>query len=149
VLWLLPAACRLALAQDAANANDLGLILSAEDHRSFDGPFFVRMAQHPDSLVRIRAAMAMGRIGDRGATAVLAPMLADRDSVVRVEAAFALGKLGDRGAVPELASLAARFPPVASGEFVIEVVTALAKLGGPDAERALGAILDRHPATMA
>ena len=148
LLLLLPATSHLVLAQDAATANDLGLLLSAEDHRTFDGPMFVRMAQHPDSLVRIRAAMAMGRIGDRAAVNVLAPMLADRDSVVRTEAVFALGELGDRSVVPELAAMSARFPQTATGDFVIEVVTALAKLGGPEAERALGQILDRHSATM-
>jgi cyclophilin family peptidyl-prolyl cis-trans isomerase/HEAT repeat protein len=148
VLLLLAPLGRFALAQDAATANDIGLLLSAEDHRVFDSPLFVRMAQHPDSLVRQRAAIAMGRIGDRGAVQVLAPMLADRDSMVRTEAAFALGRLGDRSVVPELAALSARFAPVESGEFITEIVTALAKLGGPEAERALGAILDRHPAAM-
>lgn len=148
LLWLLStSAASLVRAQDAGSAGDLGQLLSLEDRRQFDGAILQRAAQHPDAVVRVRAAMAMGRIGDRAATALLLPMLQDQDSIVRTETAFALGELGDRAAVPELAALVSRFPPNAQGELVIEVVTALAKLGGPEAERAMEGILDRHAAT--
>lgn len=149
LLLLSTPAASLVHAQDAGSAGDLGQLLSLEDSRQFDGALLQRAAQHPDAVVRVRAAMAMGRIGDRAATALLLPMLQDQDSMVRTEAAFALGELGDAAAVMELAALAGRFPPNAQGELVIEIVTALAKLGGPEAERALEGILDRHPATSA
>ena len=137
-----------ARAQNAAVAADLGQILSQEDRREYDGALFLRMAQHPERLVRMRAAMAVGRLGDRAGLSVLLPMLSDRDSGVVTEAVFALGELGDRAAVADLAAMAARFPPAAGDEQSLEVVTALAKLGGNEAERALGAILDRHPPGM-
>ncbi len=135
-------------AQDAGSVSDVAQLLALEDRREFDGALLQRATQHPDSLVRRRAAMAMGRIGDRAALALLVPMLADRDSLVRTEAVFALGELGDRGAVPDLTALTSRFPPSATTDLEVEVVTALAKLGGPEADRALGAILDRHGASM-
>jgi cyclophilin family peptidyl-prolyl cis-trans isomerase/HEAT repeat protein len=148
LLLTTPVASRVR-AQDAGSAGDLGQLLSLEDRRQFDGAILLRAAQHPDAVVRARAAMAMGRIGDRAATVLLLPMLQDQDSMVRTETAFALGELGDPAAVPELAALAGRFPPNAQGELVIEIVTALAKLGGPEAERALEGILDRHSASSA
>jgi len=135
----------VARAQNTGSAGDIAQLLALEDRREFDAAVLQRAAQHPDSIVRARAAMAMGRIGDPAALTLLLPMLEDRDSVVRTETAFALGLLGDRDAVSNLAALAARFPATATGSLTIEIVTALARLGGPDAERALGAILDRHP----
>jgi len=148
-LLLLVAPPVAARAQDAGSAGDLGQLLSLEDRRQFDGVILQRDAQHPDVVVRSRAAMAMGRIGDRAATALLVPMLQDQDSTVRTEAAFALGELGDPAAVSELAALVGRFPANAQGDLVIEIVAALAKLGGPEAERALAGILDRHSASSA
>jgi cyclophilin family peptidyl-prolyl cis-trans isomerase/HEAT repeat protein len=106
-----------------------------------------REVQHPDSLVRRRAAIALGRLGDRAGTSLLLRLLDDADSTVRIEAVFALGQLGDAAAVGELAARAARFPRVVTGDLEAEVVAALAKIGGPDAERALAAILEAHPAT--
>lgn len=147
LLALAAPAAESARAQDAAAAGDLALILSMEDRRVFDGPQLVRLAQHPEALVRLHAARAMGRIGDRAALPTLLQLFTDRDSAVRTETVFALGTLGDRGAVTELAAAASRFPPIASGDFVTEVVTALAKLGGVDADHALESILDRHPAS--
>lgn len=135
-------------AQDAPSLAELGALLSLEDRRLFDGAALQRAGQHPDTTVRRRAAMSMGRIGDRAAVPLLLTLLNDRDSVTRIEAVFSLGELGDRAAVAELIALSTRFPPNAIGDAEIEVVSALAKLGGPEAERALGAILDRHPATM-
>ena len=122
---------------------DIAQLLQLEDRRVFDAAALQRAAQHPDATVRIRAAMAIGHIGDPAGVPLLLPLLDDRDSTVRVEAVFALGRLGDRSVVPELASRVARFST--GSDFEVEVVTALARLGGPEGERALGAILDRHP----
>jgi len=133
-----------AAAQDASLA-DLAQLLALEDRRSYDGLTLERAAQHPDTLVRVRAAMAMGRIGDRAAVPVLLRLLADRDTAVRVEAVFALGELGDRRAAPELVRLVETFPAQAGGALVGEVVTALAKIGGADADGALDRLLERHP----
>lgn len=141
------ALARPARAQDQSFVPDLALLLALEDRRELDGAALRRAAQHPDTLVRRRAAMAMGRIGDRGATPILLPMLADRDSDVRAEAAFALGQLKDSAAARELARLLDGFASMTTGDFMVEVVTALAKIGGPTAEAALDRLLQRHPAS--
>ncbi|MFI5279470.1 MAG: peptidylprolyl isomerase [Gemmatimonadales bacterium] len=140
---LAPAALR---AQESGSAADLAQLLALEDRKVFDAATLQRAAQHPDSLVRRYAAIVMGRIGDASAVPLLRTLLADRDSAVRIEAAFACGTLGSVLLVPDLVQLVARFPQSATGDFETEIVTALAKLGGSDAEAALGGVLDRHPA---
>ncbi len=144
-ILLLPARAR---AQDAASVADLAQLLSLEDHRTPDVAILQRASQHPDSMVRRRAAMSMGRIGDHAAVPMLLTMLNDRDTVVRAEAVFALGELGDRAAAAELANLTTRFPSTAVSDLELEIVTALAKIGGPVAEPALEAILARHPPSL-
>src|SRR5262249_35027211 len=129
----------------AGTAGELGQLLALEDRKVFDEAVLERAAQHPDAVVRRHAAVALGRIGDPQAVPLLRQLLADADSSVKVEAAFACGLLGDRALVPDLAQLLDRFPQVVTGDFESEIVTALAKLGGADAERALDGLLQRHP----
>jgi cyclophilin family peptidyl-prolyl cis-trans isomerase/HEAT repeat protein len=50
----------------------------------------------PDPRMRRRAALAVGRVGLQGGTALVQPLLADADPEVRQMAAFALGLLGDK-----------------------------------------------------
>jgi cyclophilin family peptidyl-prolyl cis-trans isomerase/HEAT repeat protein len=146
---LLAAAPPLA-AQDQTSLGDLAELLAAEDRREFDATLMARGAQHPDSLVRQRAAMAMGRIGDRLALPLLLRLLEDRDTVVKIEAAFAIGRLGDRAAVRELARQLEQLPLESSGSWPVEIVSALARLGGPEADAAIAALLGRHaPETTA
>ncbi len=134
-----------ARAQDPGSLADLGQLLMLEDRREFDGVVLQRAVQHPDARVRERAAMTLGRLGDRAATPLLVHLLRDTDSTVRAEAAFALGELGDPAAVGDLAALTERFEQVVTDGFSVEIVTALAKIGGADAERALDRLLERHP----
>jgi cyclophilin family peptidyl-prolyl cis-trans isomerase/HEAT repeat protein len=136
-----------AAAQDAGSAGELAQLLALEDRHEFDGATFQRLVQHPDALVRRYAAMVMGRVGEGSALPLLRDLLRDRDTLVRIDAVFALGLLGDRAAVADLAPLADRFASVTTGDLEAEVVTALAKLGGADAERALDQLLERHPAS--
>ena len=141
---LLLAAPALPLAaQD--QAGDLAQLLSLEDRREFDLASLRRAAQHPDALVRAQAAVALGRIGDRAGTALLITLLADPDTTVRAQAGFALGTLRDTSAAEELARRVDAFPAVASDADQLEMVTALAKIGGPVAARALDGLLQRHP----
>jgi cyclophilin family peptidyl-prolyl cis-trans isomerase/HEAT repeat protein len=144
LVLLAPAAL---VAQESGSTADLAQLLALEDRKVFDAALLQRAAQHPDSLVRRYAAMVMGRIGDASAEPLLRALLADRDSAVRVEAAFACGTLGSRQLVPDLVQLVERFPQTATGDFEVEIVTALAKLGGAEAEAALDGVLDRHPAS--
>ncbi|MFI5207550.1 MAG: HEAT repeat domain-containing protein [Gemmatimonadales bacterium] len=147
VLALVVLAPAALVAQESGSVADLAQLLALEDRKVFDAAALQRAAQHPDSLVRRYAAMVMGRIGDPSAVPLLRALLADPDSAVRVEAAFACGTLGSSLLVPDLVQAVARFPQTNTGDFEVEVVTALAKLGGSEADAALDGVLDRHPAS--
>lgn len=131
-------------AQEPANLADLAQLLGLEDRREFDVAVLRRASQHPDSTVRRRAAMTLGRIGDRGGVPLLLELLQDRDSLVRLEALFALGEIGDPAAAPELIRQVAL--PQTAGLDGVELVTALAKIGGPAADTAIARLLQRFPA---
>lgn len=134
-----------AVAQDLGQVNDLAQLLRLQDRREFDLAALQRSARDPDSLIRAQAAVAIGRIGDRAGVPLLVPLLDDPDTTVRAQAAFSLGMLRDSSAADELARRVEAFPAVASGADQVEIVTALAKIGGPAAGRAMDALLQRHP----
>ena len=131
-------------AQDLAQASDLAQLLQLEDRRQFDLAALQRAAQHPDSLIREQAALAIGRIGDPAGTPILLRMLDDPDTTTRADAAFALGLLGDTAAAAELARRMDAFPAVDGDPDQLEIVTALAKIGGPVAARSFDDLLLRH-----
>jgi len=79
------------------------------------------------------AALGMGRIGDSRALELLLELLRDPDSTVTRDAAFALGLLRDPGALPTLRQLVATTPPDQQHDTHAEAVTAVLKIGGPDA----------------
>ncbi|MBA2340603.1 MAG: HEAT repeat domain-containing protein [Pyrinomonadaceae bacterium] len=67
-------------------------ILRAEDERRWDADL-AALFSNPNAVVRSRAALAAGRIGDEGAVAPLVALLRnDADANVREMAAFALGE---------------------------------------------------------
>jgi cyclophilin family peptidyl-prolyl cis-trans isomerase/HEAT repeat protein len=134
-----------ARAQDQGQVNDLAQLLSLEDRRDFDLAALRRDAQHPDPLIRAQAAVAIGRIGDRAGTPLLVTLLNDPDTTVRAQAAFSLGMLRDTAAADELARRMDAFPDTVSAPDQLELVTALAKIGGLAAARAFDALLQRHP----
>jgi cyclophilin family peptidyl-prolyl cis-trans isomerase/HEAT repeat protein len=74
-------------------------IVRAEDERRWDN-VLRGLLSHKNSLVRRRAALAAGRIGDEHSVADLSNLLRnDRDDEVRAMAAFALGEIeSDSGA---------------------------------------------------
>lgn len=144
----LPLAAPLALrAQSPASVSDLAQILALEDRREFDGEVLRRDAQSADVLVRVWAARAIGRIGDKAGTPIVVDLLSDPDTTVRTEAAFALGQLRDSAAVGELVRRVEAFDAVTTDPASLEIVTALAKLGGPDAAQAFEGLLRTHPPT--
>src|SRR6476659_5696123 len=81
-------------------------IVKAEDERRWDGDLRSLLTSS-SSVVRSRAALAAGRIGNEGALAELSSMLQqDKDSAVRAMAAFAIGEIESlNGASPLLTSL--------------------------------------------
>jgi cyclophilin family peptidyl-prolyl cis-trans isomerase/HEAT repeat protein len=119
-------------AQQEAVVEQVASVLAAEDARNFQPALFGSAVVSPDSLVRRLAALGAGRIGDRRATSLVVPLLTDPDSTVRVGAAFALGLLRDpAGARPLMERITG--VPALDGPTAVEAVTALAKIGGPEA----------------
>jgi cyclophilin family peptidyl-prolyl cis-trans isomerase/HEAT repeat protein len=74
-------------------------ILKAEDERRWDDSLSKLIAD-PNAAIRVRAALAAGRIGDSKAIPSLAALLSDdKDENVRAMAAFAIGEVeSDSGA---------------------------------------------------
>jgi cyclophilin family peptidyl-prolyl cis-trans isomerase/HEAT repeat protein len=116
-------------------------ILQAEDSRAFSTGVFEPAARHADPLVRRRAALGMGRIGNPAATELLIEMLRDPDSTVTRDAAFALGLLRDTTAMPVLRDLVVNTAPERQHDTHVEAMTAILKLGGPSAATVLGEVL--------
>lgn len=78
-------------------------ILQLEDERNLNGDELAKLLKHASPKVRERAALAIGRIGDKRGTAALIELLqSEKDEQVRAMAAFALGEMEDAQAVPSL-----------------------------------------------
>ncbi|HKQ76648.1 MAG TPA: peptidylprolyl isomerase [Blastocatellia bacterium] len=71
-------------------------IIQLEDERNLAGDELTGLLKHKTPEVRERAALAIGRIGDKRGTAPLINVLQrDESSLVRAMAAFALGEIED------------------------------------------------------
>jgi cyclophilin family peptidyl-prolyl cis-trans isomerase/HEAT repeat protein len=81
----------------APTVDSFASILRLEDRRELGGDLFKFLAS-ADPVIRARAAVAAGRIGDTRAIDPLAALLRDRDGSVRAAAAFALGEIEDSAA---------------------------------------------------
>lgn len=78
-------------------------IIQLEDERNLNGDELTKLLKHASPKVRERAALAIGRIGDKHGTAALIELLqTEKDEQVRAMAAFALGEMEDETAVPAL-----------------------------------------------
>lgn len=133
-------------AQDAAVVEALAPLLQAEDAREWRPEVLEAATLSPEPLVRRTAALSIGRIGDLRGTAALVPMLQDRDSTIHPTVAFALGLLRDTAAVHPLIDRleAMPAPTLATAQ---EIVSALAKIGGPEAADMVGRVLS-HTANL-
>ena len=120
---------RPAVGQTGAAVEALAPVLSAEDAREWRPDAFAPALGAPDSIVRITAAMAVGRVGDARGVPLLLPLLVDRDSTVRVAAVFALGLIGDTAAVAPLITGLTSAPALDAAS-AVEAITSLARIGG-------------------
>lgn len=133
----LPALMFLAAFAPSLHAQDQGIVeamasvLAVEDARRYDEAALLQGLTFPDTLVRARAAMAVGRIGDARGTALLLPVLLDSVNV-RPAAAFALGLLRDPAAVGPLVRLLT-IDPGTDLVTAQEAITAIARIGGREA----------------
>ena len=81
-------------------------ILQLEDERNLNGDELAKLLKHASPKVRERAALAIGRIGDKRGTAALIELLqSEKDETVQAMAAFALGEMEDAQAVSALMEL--------------------------------------------
>src|SRR3989442_14287621 len=138
---LLVAAGAPAKQPDEVLVAELARLLAAADARAFDPALLRGALGHPQPTVRRQAALAAGRIGDPGAVDLLVAALRDSDRAVQAAGAFALGMLKDPRAGEPLAALVRAVAPAQQGAPEVEAVTALAKIGGDGAARALGDLL--------
>lgn len=128
-------------AQGEANIEALASVLAVEDARNFDAAVLQRALSDPDSSVRRIAAQAVGRIRDPQGVPLLVPLLLDSDSLVQATTIFALGLLGDSSAVAPLLRRARDAAPL-SFPAAGELLTSLARLGGPDAAGLLRGVIE-------
>ncbi|HMV50184.1 MAG TPA: HEAT repeat domain-containing protein, partial [Blastocatellia bacterium] len=81
-------------------------IIQLEDERNLNGDELAKLLKHASPKVRERAALAIGRIGDKRGTAALIELLQiEKNEQVRAMTAFALGEMEDAAAVPALLTM--------------------------------------------
>ena len=119
-----PAARRTVLDEPAIAS--LAELLRMEDERAIEPSRVEALLGAEPAEVRVRAALAAGRVADRAALPALLAALDDPEPDVRASVAFALGELGDTSAVT-LARLAAVLA-TGSAPAAAEAAHALGKL---------------------
>src|SRR5215510_3528959 len=107
-------------------------IIQLEDERNLNGDELTGLLKHRSAAVRERAALAVGRIGDRRGTDALIAMLEHEVSEpARAMAAFALGEMEDAGGVSALMAVVEREKESLSVR--ARAVEALGKINGVQA----------------
>ncbi len=132
-----------AKAQKSSPNPSLAAISDREGARDTTG-LSVFLLEDATPKVRAAAAVALGRIQDRGSVPALTLALRDRVVLVRREAAFALGLVGDSLAAPAIVQRLRAEPDVTVRA---SLVTALGMLGARSAGPALAKSLRAPHAT--
>ena len=107
-------------------------VLAVEDARVFDAAVLGAAANHPEPMVRRRAALALGRIADSAGTQLLLELLKDHTPAVRQDAAFSLGLVRDPSSMDPLRELVLSTAPSEQGFEHREAVTAIARIHQAD-----------------
>ncbi len=118
-------------------------VLAAADARRWEGALFQDASNDTDPVVRRHAALAIGRIGSPAGVPILLELLTDPDSVVQEDAAFALGLIADPATLQHLQDVLLQTTEAERNDADAEIVTAIAKIGGPDAARLFDELLRR------
>ena len=136
---LLLSLAALASAQPRGQTDVYTRIMQLEDERKLGDGELEALLQHPVAAVRARAALALGRIGDKRATpALLKALAAARAPQLRLITVFALGEMEDAQTAPALREVLARKTETAAVR--ARAVEALGKLASvPANATALGA----------
>src|SRR5256885_1522630 len=127
--------------QHEALVGQLARLLAAADARAFDAALFRETLHHPDAVVRRQAALAIGRIGDRGGTGGRGGALADWGGAVGAGGALGRGLPRAAGAAQPLRARVRGVRGADKGPPQAEAVTAIAKIGGDEGAGALRGIL--------
>ena len=99
-------------------------------------PDLTKLAADPEARVRLRAALAIGRVGLKEGSPSLIKLLADPDPEVRQAAAFALGLIGDAASGPSLVPLLSDPTSAVRGR----AAEAIGLINAKDAAAAVGAM---------
>jgi cyclophilin family peptidyl-prolyl cis-trans isomerase/HEAT repeat protein len=126
---------------DPTEIDDIATLLQMEDVRRLDADVAARLLRAASPEVRGRAALAVGRIGDRAGTPLLLTALQDSIVQVRTRAALALGKLADssHAVITALSGVALRDRPAVAAE----AAAALGRLRIASGRMALDSLLER------
>ena len=128
ILALTPATLAQRRAAKSVPAATLLLITKAEDERRWDDDLR-NLFSSPNALVRQRAALAAGRIGDEGSISLLAGLMEkDTDPSVRSMAAFAIGEIESPAGADAL--LAVLKNTSTAAELRARAIEALGKIAG-------------------
>jgi cyclophilin family peptidyl-prolyl cis-trans isomerase/HEAT repeat protein len=107
-------------------------VIWLEDERNLNGDELTGLLKHRSAAVRERAALAIGRIGDkRGTDAVIAMLEHEESEPARAMAAFALGEIEDAQGVSALMAIVEREKESLSVR--ARAVEALGKIAGVQA----------------
>jgi len=107
-------------------------IIQLEDERNLNGDELIGLLKHRSAAVRERAALAIGRIGDkRGTDALIAVLEHEGSEPARAMAAFALGEMEDARGVSALMAVVEREKESLSVR--ARAVEALGKIAGVQA----------------
>lgn len=132
----------------------LARILELEDQRNLNARELIELLHDNRPRVRERAALAIGRIGDRRGTEALIALLEHEEApFVQAMAAFALGEIEDPAAVPSLlavleagkSSLADRIRPVEALGKIAGVQANADLMGAPAIEEINARLLQQLP----
>ena len=103
-------------------------------------PDLVHLLSDPEPQLRRRAALAIGRVGQREGVAPLIEALTDQGVEVRQMAAFALGMLGDPAATAALEAALDDPAPLVQGR----AAEALGRIGAAQSVEAIATVARRH-----
>ncbi len=147
--FLLLLALPLPLAAQAGGGADvLAEVLGAEDARRYDEALLRRALGERDTLVRQAVVRSLGRLQNPRGLDLLRDLLNEPDTTIQADAIFSVGLIGDSAGTSLLVRLVRDRRPLTQAAW-LELVTAMARLGGAEAVRFMTDVLaeaDRSPA---
>ncbi len=136
-------------AQGGGGTDVLAEVIAAEDARRYDEALLRRALGDRDTTVRHAVVRSIGRLRDPRGLDLLRQVLNEADTTIQAEAVFAVGLVGDSAGADLLLRLVRDRRPLSQAAW-LELITALARLGGPEAARfitdALAEFGERSPA---